>query len=302
MGNLPKIHKSRNKIKKINRMKNLMKIFTLLLLCLSVLTSCFRNSGKKDNQVEKTVGIAKPSSNKIYSLKEALAGDFIKISADGNGTYRNIRLNLENNCNSKILISLPAGIYFENPDDKAQSLITAKLKEKILLREKQKFNLDLPSFCTNVNQNVPGILRNWSYKPNYSGGLDEVIEFYGKYEKGINEWLDKKNQKFSTEENRMLFFQTVIWYHEGGQYPEILGMLKNDVFKNDIAQAKVWLDAIQKEAAELAQLIKERNSEKIKTWLKQKTLELIPTSEQIDNVVRDGKKKLDKVRNRLKSK
>ena len=73
----------------------------------------------------------------------------------------------------------------------------------------------------------------------------------------------------------MLFFQTVIWYHEGGQYLEILGMLKNGVFKNDIEQAKVWLDEIQKEASELAQLIKERDSEKIKNWFKQKTLELI---------------------------
>jgi polyhydroxyalkanoate synthesis regulator phasin len=100
----------------------------------------------------------------------------------------------------------------------------------------------------------------------------------------------------------MLFFQTVIWYHEGGQYQEILAMLKNDVFKNDIEQAKVWLDEIHEEASELAKLIKERDSEKIKTWLKEKTLELIPTSEQIDEAVDKGKEKIDNIRKRLRNK
>jgi hypothetical protein len=230
-----------------------------------------------------------------------LASDFIKISADGNGTYRNIRLNLENKSDASCKLTLPAGIYFENPDDKAQSLITAKKIEIITLNDKQKFSLDVPSFCTNVQQSVPGLLKNWNHNPNYNGGLDEVIEFYGKYEKGINEWLEKKNKEFSDENKRMLFFQTVIWYHEGAQYQEILAMLKNDVFKNDIERAKVWLDNIQQEASELAQLIKERDSEKIKTWLKEKTLELIPTSEQIDEAVDKGKRKLDKFRNRLRT-
>ena len=117
----------------------------------------------------------------------------------------------------------------------------------------------------------------------------------------MNTKLEKKNPKFSSDENRMLFFQIVIWYHEGGKYQEILNMLKKDVFQNDINHAKIWLDEIHTEAAELAQLIKERDSDKIKKWLKQKVLELIPTTEQIDNVVEKGKKKLEGLRNRLKN-
>ena len=250
---------------------------------------------KKQNENGK-----KPDPNITYSLKEALANDFIKISADGNGTYRNIKLNLENKSDASCKLTLTAGLYFENPDDKSQSLITAKKIDIITIDDKQKFSLDVPSFCTNVKQSVPGLLKDWNHNPNYNGGLDEVIAFYGKYEKGINKWLEKKNKEFSDENKRMLFFQTVIWYHEGAQYQEILEMLKNDVFKNDIEKAKVWLDNIQQEASQLAQLIKERDSEKIKTWLKEKTLELIPTSEQVDEAVDKGKKTLDKFRNRLK--
>jgi hypothetical protein len=281
-------------------MKKVTKILATLFVGLVLFTSCGGNSQESKTHDETNENVTKPDPNITYSLKDALAGNFIKISADGNGTYRNIRLNLENKSDASCTLTLPAGLYFENPDEKAQSLITAKKIETITLSEKQKLSLDVPSFCTNAKQNVPGLLKNWNHNPKYNGGLDEVIEFYGKYEKGINEWLEKKNERFSDENNRMLFFQTVIWYHEGGQYQEILAMLNKDVFKNDIEQAKVWLDEIQQEASQLAQLIKERDSEKIKSWLKEKTLELMPTSEQIDEAVNKGKTKLDNLRNRLK--
>ena len=281
-------------------MKKVMKIIATLFVASLILTSCGGNSQEGEPHDKPNENVKKPDPNITYSLKEALANDFIKISADGKGTYRNIKLNLENKSDASCKLTLPAGLYFENPDDKSQSLITAKKIEIITIDDKQKFSLDVPSFCTNVKQSVPGLLKDWNHNPNYNGGLDEVIDFYGKYEKGINEWLEKKNKEFSDENKRMLFFQTVIWYHEGAQYQEILEMLKNDVFKNDIEKAKVWLDNIQQEASQLAQLIKERDSEKIKTWLKEKTLELIPTSEQIDEAVDKGQKRLDKFRNRLK--
>ncbi len=284
-------------------MKNLMTILATIMLASVILTSCGGNSKEGEPQAgakEENGIVAEPDPNKTYSLKDALAKNFIIISADGKGTYRNIQLNLENKTDAICKVTTPAGIYFENPDDKAQSLITAKNIETITLSGRQKVSLDVPSFCTNVRQSVPGLLKNWNHNPNYNGVLDEVIEFYGKHEKGINKWLEKKNTRFSDENNRMLFFQTVIWYHEGGQYQEILEMLKRDVFKNDIEQAKVWLDEIQQDASELAQLIKERDSDKIKSWLKEKALELIPTTEQIDNVVDKVKKKLDGLRDRLK--
>jgi hypothetical protein len=50
-----------------------------------------------------------------------------------------------------------------------------------------------------------------------------------------------------------------------------------------------------------AQLIKEPDSEKIKSSFKEKTLKLIPISEQIDKTVNKGKK-LDNFQNRLGSK
>lgn len=266
------------------------KTLAFLLLFSVIISSCGGDSQiaeQPDNvnldnskTVEQTNNINVDDSNetnliKTYSLKEALESDLIAISADGNGTFRNIRFNIENKSNTSYNLTLSAGIYFENPDKKAQSLITAKKIETITLNDNQKLSFDVASYCTNVNQNVPGLLKNWKYNSNYDGGLDEVIKFYGKYEKYINKWLMKKNENFSDENNRMLFFQTVIWYYEGGQYQDILIMLKNDVFKNDIEKAKVWLDQIHQDASELAKLIKERDPEKIKSWAKEKIKVLV---------------------------
>ena len=105
--------------------------------------------------------------------------------------------------------------------------------------------------------------------------------------------LKKKNSKFSKEENRLLFFQTVIWLHEGGQYLDILNMIAMEVFYGDIKKAKIWLDEIYEEAVELSKMIKERNSKKIKKWIKEKIIKLLPSSEKINNSVDNGKKKLN---------
>ena len=59
----------------------------------------------------------------------------------------------------------------------------------------------------------------------------DYIRIYEKIIDRANSQNRKKNKEFSDENKRMLFFQTVIWYHEGAQYQEILAMLKNDVFK-----------------------------------------------------------------------
>ena len=250
---------------------------------------CSDNSKKEKNQEV----IKKADPNKKYELKEASDSGFISISADGLGTYRKIQVNIVNKSEGTININLPSGLYFENPDKNAQSLITAKGIGLIQFGKLEKKEFEIASFCTNVKQSVPAYLKNWKFIPNFDGGLDEMIEIYGNHEKSINEWLEKKNQNFSLEENRLLFFQVVIWYHEGGKYDEILNMLSKDVFKNDIEKAKSWLDDISTEAQELASAIKEKDNEKIKSWIKEKILQLLPSDEKIDEAV-DKAKRLGK--------
>jgi len=264
------------------------------LIITTIMFGCSDNSKKEKNQDD----IKKADPNKNYELKEANDSGFISISADGLGTYRKIQVNIVNKSEGRININLPSGLYFENPDKNAQSLITAREIGLIQLEKFEKKEFEIASFCTNVNQSVPAYLKNWKFISNFDGGLDEVIEFYGNHEKSINEWLEKKNKNFSLEENRLLFFQVVIWYHEGGKHDAILNMLSKDVFKNDIEKAKAWLDEISTEAQELASAIKEKDNEKIKSWLKDKLLQLMPSDEKIDESVSKIKKLAKKTRAR----
>jgi hypothetical protein len=72
------------------------------------------------------------------------------------------------------------------------------------------------------------------------------------------------------------------------------------VFQNDIKRAKLWLDDIQAQAKELAQMIKNRDSEALEQWLKAQLLNVIPTSAQIDNAVESTKDRLENARRRLR--
>jgi hypothetical protein len=266
----------------------------IVFIAFAVNFSCCSSGRKNDSpEFSDTREEMLPDSKKVYDFKDAVEKNFIEVSADGLGTFRFINVNIRNKSNVEVEVSVPSGLYFENPDSKAQSLISAKKEKNIVLAPRESIKYRTRSFCTNVKQNVPGFLKDWNFNSNYSGGLDAVIEFYGDYEIPINEWLESKNSKFKSEESRMLFFQTVIWYHEGGQYQEILLMLKNSVFKNDINEAKIWLEEIHRDASNLAEVIRSRDTEKMKEWLRQSLLVAKVSLSNAENRIKAGFKDLN---------
>jgi hypothetical protein len=273
--------------------------YPVLAILISVMiAACGGN--KEHTPPGSSVIVKVPDPNKKYTLKEAIAEGFIKVSADGMGTFQNIRVNIESITQGEINLSVPAGIYFENPDISSQSLITAKEGEKVKLDKFGKTDFEVATFCTDVRKSVPANLPNWNFNANYSGGLDEVIRFYGSHERSINAWLEKKNEIFLQEENRLMFMQVVIWFYEEGEYKAILHMLAQHVFKNDIKRAKLWLDDIQAQAKELARMIKNRDDEALEQWLRAQLLDVIPTNAQIDRAVESTKDRLENARRRLR--
>jgi len=273
--------------------------YPVLAILISVMiAACGGN--KEHTPPGSSVIVKVPDPNKKYTLKEAIAEGFITVSADGMGTFQNIRVNIESITQGEINLSVPAGIYFENPDISSQSLITAKEGGKVKLDKFGKTDFEVATFCTDVRKSVPAKLPNWNFNANYSGGLDEVIRFYGSHERSINAWLEKKNEIFSQEENRLMFMQVVIWFYEEGEYKAILQMLAQHVFKNDIERAKLWLDGIQAEAQELSRIIKNRDGEALEQWLKAQLLEVIPTNDQFVTAVESANTRIENVTRRFR--
>jgi len=279
-------------------MKKHMSYPVLAILISVMIAACGGN--KEHTPPGSSVIVKVPDPNKKYTLKEAIAEGFITVSADGMGTFQNIRVNIESITQGEINLSVPAGIYFENPDISSQSLITAKEGGKVKLDKFGKTDFEVATFCTDVRKSVPAKLPNWNFNANYSGGLDEVIRFYGSHERSINAWLEKKNEIFSQEENRLMFMQVVIWFYEEGEYKAILQMLAQHVFKNDIERAKLWLDGIQAEAQELSRIIKNRDGEALEQWLKAQLLEVIPTNDQFVTAVESANTRIENVTRRFR--
>jgi hypothetical protein len=278
-------------------MKKLPLILNLLIF---FLISC--SSGERKEQNESSIHKISIDPTKTYTLKEASSIGAIRASADGLGTYKFINIVLENSSESSISVEIPAGSHFQNPNSEEQSLISSERSEKITLQTGERKTVRLSTFCTNARKLVPSKQSGWVYQPEYAGGLDEVISFYGNYAESIDQWLIKKNpEKFSTKEERLLFFQVVIWSYEGAAYQDIVKMLSQDVFADDIDAAKKWLDEIYKEAVEIAQLIKNKDSEGLKNWSKQKILDILPTNSEIDNAVDKTKEGINNLRNRLRN-
>ncbi|MFA9220737.1 MAG: hypothetical protein ACEQSL_06075, partial [Sediminibacterium sp.] len=105
-------------------MKKCMSYSMLSLVISIMIAACGGN--KEHTPPGPTANAKVPDPDKKYTIKEAIAEGFIKVSADGMGTFKNIRVNIESLAQGEINVSVPAGIYFENPDASSQSLITAK--------------------------------------------------------------------------------------------------------------------------------------------------------------------------------
>ncbi len=270
-------------------MKHSLQVTSLLVWSMFLLTGCPPN-GKTENPPVIVIKNLTEDSKKIVS-----------IEADGIGTFRSIQVRVSNKSEGTVEVNLPSGLYFENPDKNSQDLITAKGIEAITLKKGEEKVIEVPTYCTDVNKHCPGSIKNWNCDYSYDGKLKKAIEFYEKHESAINEWLIKKNPAFSSEAERLQFFQIIIWLHEDGKDEEIISMLAQNSFGNDRNKARSWFDLVIADARELAAIIISRDADELRDWLKKKILAALPTDRRIDDMAEGAKDNLNSLRNRLRS-
>ena len=270
-------------------MKHSLQVTSLLVWSMFLLTGCPPN-GKTENPPVIVIKSLTEDSKKIVS-----------IEADGIGTFRSIQVRVSNKSEGTVEVNLPSGLYFENPDKNSQDLITAKGIEAITLKKGEEKVIEVPTYCTDVNKHCPGSIKNWNCDYSYDGKLKKAIEFYEKHEEKINAYLIKKNPAFSSEAERLQFFQIIIWLHEDGKDEEIISMLARDSFGNDQSKARTWFESVIVDARELAEIIITQDFDTLKDWLKKKMIALLPTDKKIDDIADRSKDNLNSLRNRLRT-
>ena len=145
-----------------------MKKLTLFMFLVVLFGSCEETSTKNSESLVKIE--SKQNLKNDYSLSEAFRKKIVTVSANGNGTYKNLQICLKNISKNKIIISVPAGQYFVNPDNKAQSLIVARNNDKKSLDFNQEIKFNTTTLCTSSRQSIPGFNKGWKYNTNYIGG------------------------------------------------------------------------------------------------------------------------------------
>jgi hypothetical protein len=269
-------------------MKHSLQVSLLLAWSMFLLTGCPPN-GKTEN----------PPIIEIESLTED-SKKIVSIEADGIGTFRSIQVRVSNISEGTVKVNLPSGLYFINPDKNSQDLITAKGIETITLKKGEEKVVEVPTYCTDVNKDCPGNIKKWNCDYNYDGKLKKAIQFYEKHEEEINAYLIKKDPAFSSEAERLQFFQIIIWLHEDGKDDEIIAMLARDSFGNNESQARSWFYSVIADARELAEIIITQDIDALKDWLKKKMLALLPSDRRIDDMADRAKDNLNSLRDRLR--
>lgn len=223
---------------------------------------------------------------------EAQRAGHARATAQGTGSYQSIVVSIENLTDDYLVLEVDAGIYFANPDNKAQSLITTQDVPRVKIDPKETVQFTLNSACTDASRRVPATDGPWP-EEEAPKALDVALLFYGEHDALISRHLANKNpEQLGTEEQRRHFQQVMIWSYMGNDFDQILNMLTQQVYHNDIARARAWLDHIHAEAQRLASIIRERDNASIKAWVAE---ELNISEERIERV----EEKVDEARNRL---
>ena len=102
-----------------------MKIFYSIILASLMLASC-----NSSNQVEKTqdkkIVIVPDYDGASISLNQAIEKGYVSISANGQGTFTKLEVNVENLKDFQLNIEINSGLNFNNPNPEEQSLITTE--------------------------------------------------------------------------------------------------------------------------------------------------------------------------------
>lgn len=250
-----------------------------VVVCVVLFSSCGADSSSDEPR-------SNTSTSSITSFKgsltEALNLGLIEVNGQGLGTYRELEVGVTNRTNQELVIDFEAGTFFDNPKSRSQNLIALE-DASFRVRQGTSQSIKVSSACTNAGWSVPGREGNWPVAE-APKGLDQALRFYGRHEDRIGRFLAKKNpEKLGTESQRKSFLQVAIWTYLGDNPEDVIDMLAQEVFHDDIRKARDFYNSVSADARDIADLMRSRDSEAIDAWIR----------EQGSEVLDEGRKRLD---------
>lgn len=163
----------------------------------------------------------------------------VDVRSTSNGSYKSIKVELENFGNEDIKVHFPPGGIFINLDSTEQNLVVL-FYDVILLKAGETESLSLGTSCANPKRKIPSNGRTtWIY--DYDSKIGELIMFYHE-NKAIVE-IATGPEHHDTFEKRHNFLQMCVWVYYNAEKEQILSFATTYLFDGDKEEAKVFVDA-----------------------------------------------------------
>lgn len=163
----------------------------------------------------------------------------IDVRSTSNGSYKSIKVELENFGNEDINVHFPPGGFFINLDSTEQNLVVL-FYDVVELKIGKTESLIVGTACANPKRKVPKNGRTtWIY--DYDSKIGDLIMYYHE-NRGIVE-IATGVEHHDTFEKRHNFLQMCVWVYYNAEREQILRFATTYLFDGDKDEAKIFVDA-----------------------------------------------------------
>lgn len=254
---------------KLNKVTYEILIFVLLLSCGSeeqkeiITNDNIQNSTESPEVIPEEVFNIDLSPLNL-SLSEISASN-IKISTN---TYTSLQITIANNKERDIIVSIPAGLMFDNLEESQQDLINLNTL-KLYVSSNSTESISLTTACLIPGNSIPNS-TNWKVlveTPIKFLVVEGTPAWFEKYKTKLI-WIDglRKERIFTTQHEQQHFQQMVIWLLLDTDKSTMINFMSEYVYDGDMSKSKSFVNKYYDDSKDITEIYKDYKLTGIVNW------------------------------------
>lgn len=220
----------------------------------------------------------------------------IKISTN---TYTSLQITIANNKDRDIIVSIPAGLMFDNLEESQQDLINLNTL-KLYVSSNSTESILLTTACIIPGYSMPKSI-NWKVlveTPIKFLVVEGTPAWFEKYKTKLI-WIDgfRKERIFTTQQEQQHFQQMVIWLLLDTDKSTMINFMSEYVYDGDRSKSKSFVNKYYDDSKDITEIYKDYKLTGIVNWdsITNKLKEIkVPTKKETKKRLNYLKKKLNK--------
>ena len=216
------------------------------------------------------------------SLSEISASN-IKISTN---TYTSLQITIANNKDRNIIVSIPAGLIFDNLEESQQDLINLNTL-KLYVSSNSTESISLTTACLIPGNSMPNS-TNWNIlteTPDKFSLVEGTPAWFEKYKTKLI-WIDglRKEKIFTTNQEQQHFQQMVIWLLLDTDKSTMINFMSEYVYDGNRRKSKSFVDKYYDGSKDITEIYKDYKLTGIVNWnsiIKKLKETKVPTKKEV---------------------